>query len=114
MKDEEAHSQQNNVQLTATKKQLNEVNSAKKSDTKSEVETLDLKPEVNIVKEVIVARPEEQPKEKTEDMLFSNFEVNSYHSKQVSADNSALAVSKINEQSYKVVAKKVRAANVNR
>ena len=97
MKDEEAHSEQNNVQLTATKKQLNEVKSAKKSENKSEVDTLDLKPDVNIVKEVVVAAHVEPAKEKIEEMLFSNFEINSYHSKQVSAENSALAVSKINE-----------------
>jgi len=97
VKDEEAHSEQNNVQLTATKKQLNEVKSAKKSENKSEVDTLDLKPDVNIVKEVVVAAHVEPPKEKIEEMLFSNFEINSYHSKQVSAENSALAVSKINE-----------------
>jgi len=97
VKDEEAHSEQNNVQLTATKKQLNEVKSAKKSENKSEVDTLDLKPDVNIVKEVVVAAHVEPAKEKIEEMLFSNFEINSYHSKQVSAENSALAVSKINE-----------------
>ena len=32
----------------------------------------------------------------------------------MSADNSALAVSKLNDASYKIAAKKVRAANVNR
>jgi len=56
-----------------------------------------LKPDVNIVKEVVVAAHVEPAKEKIEEMLFSNFEINSYHSKQVSAENSALAVSKINE-----------------
>ena len=47
-------------------------------------------------------------------MIFSNFEVNSFHSKQVSADNSAVAVSNLKEISTKYPAKKVRAANVNR
>ena len=47
-------------------------------------------------------------------MIFSNFEVNSFHSKQVSADNSAVAVSNLKETSIKYPAKKVRAANVNR
>jgi hypothetical protein len=40
-------------------------------------------------------------KGKTEDIIFSNFEVNSYQSKQVQADNSAVAVSSIKESSFK-------------
>jgi len=47
-------------------------------------------------------------------MIFSNFEVNSFNSKQISADKSAVAVSNFKETSTKYPAKKVRAANVNR
>ena len=38
-------------------------------------------------------------KVKTEDMIFSNFEVNSFNSKHVSADNSEVAVSNLKETS---------------
>jgi len=47
-------------------------------------------------------------------MIFSNFEVNSFNSKQVLADDSAVEVSNPKETNFKLPAKKVRAANVNR